>query len=153
MKQEYSQVNPEMHIAPPRNYSEAIQLAQIAKRLCFVTFSCPDNDDLPGDFETHRSLVDDCPEGIEDYPWEDIAFDLENPDWHYVGERIRDIIDKARWNHDAVFVLLDMEKSISNKEISNLLTKLFAPVVEEKLDNFILPERIFEAIKADMQNR
>ncbi len=146
MEQKDSQVTTGTRISPPQNYSEAIQLAQLAKRLCFVTFSCPDKDDLPSDIDIHKSLVDDCPEGIEDYPWEDIAIDQEAPDWHYVGERIRDIIDKARWNHDAVFVLLDMEKSISNKEISDLLTKLFAPVVEEPINNFLLPPRILNAL-------
>lgn len=146
MNIEQNKVTSETQIAPPQNYSEAIELARLAKRLCFVTFSCPDKDDLPGVISIHKSLVDDCPEGIEDYPWEDIAIDLKTPDWRYVGERIRDIIDKARWNHDAFFILLDMEKSISNKEISDLLTKLFAPVVEEPINNFLLPPRILSTL-------
>ena len=147
-----TKVTPEMHIAPPQNYSEALQLTQMARRLCFVTFSCPDKDDLSGDIDIHKSLVDDCPEGIEKYPWEDIAINLENPDWHYIGERVRDIINKARGDHDAIIVLLDMEKSIGNKDVSDLLTKLFVPVVEENLDNFLLPERVLDSIKSSLQN-
>lgn len=134
----------------PKNYTEAIALAQMANRLCFVSFSCPDNDDLPGDFETHKSLVDDCPEGIEDYPWEDIDINLENPDWGHTGQRIRDVIDQARREQDTTFVLLDMEKSIGNKEISDLLIKLFAPVVKEPINNFLLPERILKAIESEL---
>lgn len=79
MEQKDSQVTTGTRISPPQNYSEAIQLAQLAKRLCFVTFSCPDKDDLPSDIDIHKSLVDDCPEGIEDYPWEDIAIARKTP--------------------------------------------------------------------------
>ena len=146
LAQEQTKVTTETHIATPKTYSEAIQLALMANRLCFVTFSCPDKDNLPDDIDIHKSFSDYCPEGIENYPCENIAIDPGNTDWHYVGKRIRDIIDKAKWDHDAVYVLLDMVKSICNKEISDLLTKLFAPVVEEKLDNFLLPPRVLNAL-------
>ena len=135
-----------MSIRVPNSYSEAIELALMARKLCFVCFSGPDNEDLPIESWIHITYIDDCPEGIESYNWEAIDIDTSNPDGYDVGKKIRDLIEKAREDKETIFVLLDMEKSIKNKDISDLLTKQFKPVVEENLRNFILPERIKDAL-------
>lgn len=39
-----------------------------------------------------------------------------------------------------------MEKTISNNDISDLLTKPFTPVVEEPINHILLPPRILNAL-------
>ena len=45
-----------------------------------------------------------------------------------------------------------MEKTINDAVIDDVLMKVFSPIVEEKIDNFILPARIINAIKVQKQS-
>lgn len=139
-------------ILKPKNYEDAVRLAQTANNLCFVFFTGPNNDDLPGEFEIHHTFVDDYPKGIDRFNWEAIDIDISNPNWYHVGEQIRGLIDKSRWDKDTIYVLLDMEKTINDAVIDDVLMKVFSPIVEEKIDNFILPARMINAIKVLKQS-
>ena len=128
---------------------DELMLAYVPKQEDTTILFCSDTDDCinPEDESTFpEAYIDYIPKGCESLHSLCIPINLDEPDFRELKKDVDEILERAHFNTEQAYVLLDYEKRIGDKTISKALDELFRPVKEFNLHNVVLPFRIFSAL-------